>query len=222
MNQPVPEKASIKFDASHIGALAHLYRAEVYRSTIWRVRFDNTTNWAVVSSGIAISASFSGLSASPLPLVLVGLLVSFFLLIEARRYRYFDVWRVRARVLETEFYVPLLRGELSSSSTAWAERLAHDYGHPRHRISYSRAVGRRLRSNYAWIFAIQGIAYYGKIAVHPTPLMSVAQLWQRASIGPIPGQLAVLLGALFYGGWLCFGIYTRLKDRAHLGRQWYE
>jgi hypothetical protein len=44
-------------------------------------------------------------------MVLVGLLVSVFLLFEARRYRYFNVWRARARLLETDFYAPMIRGE---------------------------------------------------------------------------------------------------------------
>src|SRR5688572_30202818 len=81
------------FGAAEIGALAHLYRGEVYRSTAWRTRLDTTTNWAVVTTGIALSATFSGADASPLPIVLVGLLVVVFLLLEARRYRYFDLWR---------------------------------------------------------------------------------------------------------------------------------
>ena len=55
--------------------LAHLYRGEVYRSTIWRTRLDQTTNWAVVTTGLAMSLTFSGPYASPLPLILVGLLV---------------------------------------------------------------------------------------------------------------------------------------------------
>jgi uncharacterized membrane protein len=58
-----------------------------------------TTNWAVVTTGIALSATYSSAEASPLPMVLVGLLVSVFLLFEARRYRYFNVWRARARLL---------------------------------------------------------------------------------------------------------------------------
>src|SRR5262245_59850464 len=68
---------------------------EVYRSTAWRTRLDSTTNWAVVTTGIALSATFSSAEASPLPMVLVGLIVSVFLLFEARRYRYFNVWRAR-------------------------------------------------------------------------------------------------------------------------------
>ena len=32
------------FDPAEMGVIAHLYRGEVYRSTIWRTRLDNTTN----------------------------------------------------------------------------------------------------------------------------------------------------------------------------------
>ena len=38
------------FNAAEIGALAHLYRGEMYRSKIWRTRLDATTNWAVVTT----------------------------------------------------------------------------------------------------------------------------------------------------------------------------
>jgi uncharacterized membrane protein len=69
-----------EFSTAEIGALAHLYRGEVYRSTVWRTRLDSSTNWAVVTTGIALSATYSSAQASPLPMVLVGLLVSVFLL----------------------------------------------------------------------------------------------------------------------------------------------
>ena len=82
----LPTTKKLEFSAAEIGALAHLYRGEVYRSTVWRTRLDSTTNWAVVTTGIALSATFSSAEASPLPLVLVGLIVSVFLLLEARRY----------------------------------------------------------------------------------------------------------------------------------------
>ena len=49
-----------RFDVAEMGALAHLYRGEVYRSTIWRTRLDQTTNWAVVTTGLAMSLTFSG------------------------------------------------------------------------------------------------------------------------------------------------------------------
>jgi len=212
MTQPTQTEEHRGFDDAQIGALIHMFRAEVYRSSVFRLRFDNTTNWAVVTTGIAMSASFSSAVASPLPLVLVGLLVSFFLLIEARRYRYFDISRIRTRVLEKQFCAPLLAGERGRPNSEWARRLAEEYSEPRYRISYARAVGRRLRSNYGWIFAIQMLAYYGKIAIHPTPLTSLTDLWQRAAVGPIPGPLMVLVGAVFFGGWLCIGAITLHQD----------
>jgi uncharacterized membrane protein len=208
------------FSAAEIGALAHLYRGEVYRSTVWRTRLDTTTNWSVVTLGIALSISFSSNEASPLPLVLVGLLIVSFLAFEARRYRYFNVWRARARWLETHFYAPMLRGEGISAVDDWQAVLARDYLEPRHHISYARAFGRRLRRNYVWIFAIQAIAYYGKIAVHPTPIASLSQLWERAAVGPLPGGLMVALGVLLYGTLLAFAVYTaRLDGERHKGRK---
>lgn len=203
------------FSMAQVGALAHLYRAEVYRSTAWRVRLDNTTNWAVVTTGIAISASFSSTTASPLPLVLVGLLVVFFLLIEARRFRYFDVWRHRARALEMKFYAPMLRGHEPAPDTVWNTRLAHDYEAPHHRLSFAAAVARRLRYNYLWILLIQAVAYYGKLAIHPTPLTGLAELWARASIGPFPGEVVVAAGVVFHGAWILFALTWFYRDRRH-------
>ncbi len=47
--------------SAELGALAHLYRGEIYRSTVWRTRLD--TNWAVVITGIAVSVTFSSVQA---------------------------------------------------------------------------------------------------------------------------------------------------------------
>ena len=204
----LPTARKLEFTAAEIGALAHLYRGEVYRSTVWRTRLDSTTNWAVVTTGIALSATFSSAEASPLPMVLVGIIVSVFLLFEARRYRYFNVWRARARLLETDFYAPIIRGEGVQLGSGWAELLAKDYCDPRYHISFARAIGRRLRRTYAWIFVIQAVAYYGKLAIHPTPLATLADLWQRAAIGPIPGGLVIVAGVLFQAGWVVFALVT--------------
>ena len=178
-NETKPQHA---FDAAEMGAIAHLYRGEVYRSTIWRTRLDNTTNWAIVTMGIALSTTFSSPQSSPLPLLLVGLLIAVFLGMEARRYRYFNVWRARARWLETNFYAPMFTGEPRDDN--WQVILARDYTAPRHHISFVRAAGRRLRRNYVWILAVQVIAYYGKIAIHPTPASTLAEFADRAAGRP--------------------------------------
>ena len=46
--------ARAEFSAAEIGALAHLYRGKVYRSTIWRTRLDNTTIKKNADGGVTI------------------------------------------------------------------------------------------------------------------------------------------------------------------------
>src|SRR5271166_7090949 len=213
MNDRADQSHAASFNAAEIGALAHLYRGELYRSTVWRTRLDATTNWAVVSTGLALSLTFSSESASPLPLVLVGLLVAVFLNTEARRYRFFDFWRVRAHILETQFFGPVLLGHGVDVANGWNQVLHQDYVRPRLHITYPDALGRRLRKNYCWIFGIQAISYFGKLLIHPTPVESLHQLLQRATIGPVPGGLVLLAGLVFHSGWMVLALLT-----LHAGR----
>lgn len=208
------------FSAPEIGAFAHLYRGEVYRSTIWRTRLDNTTNWSVVTLGIAVSVSFSSKDASPVPLILVGILVLLFLLLEARRYRFFNVWRARARWLETHFYAPMLEDGNLRTQDGWQHVLARDYREPHYHISFMRAVGRRLRRNFVWIILIQTIAYIGKIMVHPDPVSNIAELLSRAAIGPIAGELILLGGFVYNSSLVAFAVWTLYIDRVtHRGEK---
>lgn len=126
MATPEPDRRET-LSAAEIGAIAHLYRGEVCRSALWRTRLDTTTNWAVVTPGIALSIAFSSPEASPIPLMLVGILIIFFLMLEARRYRYFNVWRARCRWMETYFYAPMLQNGDSRLSEGWQQTLAEDY-----------------------------------------------------------------------------------------------
>ena len=208
-----PTDRAREFTPAELGALAHLYRGEVYRSTIWRTRLDNTTNWSVVTLGVALSITFSTSTASPLPLVLVGFLVLFFLMLESRRYRYFNVWRARARWMERHLYAPMLDDGDLHMEEGWQQTLARDYREPRYHIGFLRAVGRRLRHNYIWILMIQTIAYFGKITIHPTPVASVDELWERAAVGPIPGELMVLGGVLYNGACIGIALTTIYLDR---------
>ena len=197
-----------RYGAAEIGALAHLYRGEMYRSTVWRTRLDTTSNWAVVTTGIALSVTFSSVQATPLPIVLISFLLAAFLLFEARRYQYFDIWNTRVRVVESCFYDPILCGTHTHEDNDWNEVLAADLRRLRLHMSLLDAVGLRLRRNYGWIFAIQIVSYWSKIAVHPTPLASFNDLWERTAVGPVPGQAVLTVGVLFYLGLLSIGIIT--------------
>ncbi len=212
MNEEEPRK---KLSAAEIGAVAHLYRGEVYRSTIWRTRLDTTTNWSVVTLGVALSITYSSPQASPLPLVLVGILIIFFLMLEARRYRYFNVWRARARWMELHFFAPMLREGDLHLEDHWQDRLANDYLHPRYHVSMWTAIGRRIRRNYFWILLIQSAAYIGKLIVHPTALGSTSELLERAAIGPLPGWLILAIGSFYCISW---GIIAAISERNDMMR----
>ena len=189
----------------------------MYRSKIWRTRLDATTNWAVATTGIALSVAFSNPTNSPLPLVLVALMALVFLVIEGRRYRYFDIWRTRVRLMEVSMYVPLLRLEGVQVDSGWNEVLARDYERLHFHISIWEAVGRRLRRNYSFLFAVQAVSYLAKICIHPTPIRSLPELWEHASIGPLPGQIVLTIGFLFHAGLIALAVLT-LKGQQAAGR----
>lgn len=119
--------------------------------------------------------------------------------------------------METNFYAPMLRGD--EQPAVWRDVLATDYTHPRHHITLWQATGRRLRRNYSWIFAIQTMAYLGKITIHPAPAAGFGEIVARAAIGPIPGWAVLTAGALYNSGWLAFGLWSLAQDRAKHGEK---
>ncbi len=207
-----------EFDSAEIGALAHLYRGEVYRSTIWRTRLDNTTNWSVVTLGLALSVTYASPSASPLPLLLVGILICMFLILESRRYRFFNVWRARCRWIETNFYAPMLFRSSRPKPGEWQDVLANDYLLPQYHIGFWRSMGRRLRRNYMWIFGFQAVAYYGKIIIHPVPVTTLEEFFARMAVGPFGGILIFTIGVVFHLSWISLAIWTNILDKRKHGQ----
>ncbi len=204
------EKDLPDFTAAELGAVAHLYRGEIYRSTAWRSRLDNTTNWSIVTMGIALSTTFSSRDATALPLILIGLLLAIFLGVETRRYQYYTVWTARSRYMETHLFVPILKGERQDSR--WRRVLADEYLHPNHYVTFFAAAGRRVRRTYIWIIGIQTFAYFGKIAVHPQMASHFSEFADRATIGPIPGTVVLACGLLYNTIWICLAIASYLYD----------
>ncbi len=179
-------------------AMVHLFRAEVTRANVWRRRLDTTTNWAVVTTGASISLAFTESSISHIVMILNLLLVTVFLLIEARRYRYYELWSSRVRLMETDFFAAMLVPPFHPSPD-WSETLAENLLLPHFPISTWEALGRRLRRNYLWIYIVVGIAWIGKLWLFPEMAASLAEVVARASVGPVDGMW-VALGAIFMYG----------------------
>src|SRR5512132_26356 len=111
-------------------AMIHFYRGEVQRSNTWRNRLDTTTNWAVITAGATLSFVFSSPSNPHFVIPINSILVAIFLLMEARRYRYYEIWSSRVRVLETGYFAHLLAPNVAPTDEAWAEHLAADLTTP--------------------------------------------------------------------------------------------
>jgi uncharacterized membrane protein len=188
-------------------AMVHLFRAEINRANVWRQRLDTTTNWAVVTTGAVITFAFSEPQGDHSVIILSTLLITLFLAIEARRYRYYELWSSRVRLMETDFYGAMLVPPFHPSAD-WAESLAESLLQPHFSISVWEAFGRRLRRNYLWIYAILGIAWVAKIWLHPTVAVSFAEIVDRAHIGSIPGWIVLMVGILYNGILAVIGVLT--------------
>lgn len=196
-----------------VTAMVHFFRAEVNRANVWRQRLDTTTNWAVVATGATLSIAFSQANVHHAIILLNTMLVTWFLFIEARRYRYYELWSYRVRLMETDFYAAMLVPPFHPSPE-WAESLAENLLAPSFPISIWEALGRRLRRNYFWIFLILYASWVAKIWLFPESPSSVQEFMERASIGPLSGQLMIVLGLVFYASLALIAIATVTMTRA--------
>jgi uncharacterized membrane protein len=193
-------------------AMVHFYRGEVQRSNTWRNRLDTTTNWAVLTAGATLSFAFSSTENPHFVIPINSVLVAFFLFMEARRYRYYEIWASRVRVLETGYFAQLL-APTPTQDQEWAEHLAADMRTPHFTISEWEAVGRRLRRNYLWIFVLLAISWNLKVYLHPSPAPDFETFVQRAGIGSRGGEFMVLFGIIFNAAVFIFAFATvRLKQ----------
>lgn len=183
-----------------VTAMVHFFRAEVNRANVWRMRLDTTTNWAVVSTGATLSVVFSQPEIHHSIIMLNTLLVLWFLLIETRRYRYYELWSYRVRLMETDFYAAMLVPPFHPSPE-WAESLAENLLSPSFPISIWEAFGRRLRRNYIWIFLILYASWVAKIWLFPQPPTNLAAFIERSEVGLLSGEVVIALG---------FGLYLFL------------
>lgn len=197
-------------------AMVHLYRGEVGRANMWRMRLDGTTNWAVLTTGATLSFAFSSAKNTHVMILINSLLIMFFLYIEARRYMFYDLWRSRVRLMETEFFAEMLTPTSTGEADNWRQLLANDLLHPRFSITLWQALGRRLRRNYIWIFAVLLVSWVVKVVVHPETPHSIGELLGRISIGPFPYWLVLLIGVLFNGFLIVLAVTTldRSSDEA--------
>jgi uncharacterized membrane protein len=194
-------------------AMVHLFRAEINRANVWRTRLDSTTNWAIVTTAAAVSFGFSEAQGNHIVLLLGSMLVAILLSIESRRYRYYELWSSRVRLMETDFFATMLVPPFHPSSD-WGESLAENLLQPHYTVSIFEALGRRLRRNYIWIFMVLLLAWLAKLWLHPQPTPHVGEFVGRAAIAFIPGGLVMLGYCAFFLFLLIFALGTARLQQA--------
>lgn len=209
--------------------IGQLYRGQLSEANTWRARLDRTTNWAVVITGAVTTWAFTASERNHAVILLGMTLVVFFLLIEGRRYRHFEVWRERVRLIEEGYFTELL-DPVERERDEWRRILARDLARPTHKISAAEAVGRRYLRIYIWILAVLYVAWLGKLWIQPTAAKTVGTVASRASIGPIPGGLLVtaITASLFaLTAFSLYATWTReakgeLRPKGEKGEGWKE
>ena len=204
--------------AEYLQAVIHYYRGELSRVNTWRLRLDQTTNWSVFTTAAVLSFAFNSSTHSHVVLLLGNLLLLVLLSVEARRFRFFDVWRARLRKLEENFYGPILRRDPQSPEPSWGNLVAQDLLSPHFKITYFQAFRRRLLKNYIPIFLITFLAWFGKVAMHPVQAESLPQIADNMGIGSLPGWVT----AIFVGCFYLFLVGCVLYERVHVveGENW--
>jgi uncharacterized membrane protein len=193
--------------SEYITALVHLYRGEMNRANTWRNRLDATTNWAVVTTAAMLSFAFNQPAHSHVTLLLANLMILLFLGFEARRFRYFDVWRARIRMMEENFFLPIIRRNLVSPRAGWRDFVSEDLDHPTFKVTLLQAIGMRLRRNYIGLFAVLLVAWLAKLTLHPDGATASGQVLERMAIGPLPGWSVLVLTLLFYAALLWIAMW---------------
>ncbi len=191
-----------QIDALYVTAMSHFYRGEIGRIMAWRARLDNTTNWAITTSSTIITVAFS-LEAVPHILFFFNIaIVGILLWIEARRYRFYDAFRARVRMLEAHFLVPIVARNDQLLQGDWQKLVCEDLLLPSFKIGRFEAIGRRLKRNYGYLYLTILSAWITKLFLHAKqPITDLPSFYAALQVGTsIPSWLVafVLTGTFLF------------------------
>lgn len=177
-----------------VSLMGHAYRGELDQATTWRQRLDQATTWAVTVIAAILTWAFSS-GDNPHYILLVGVVVvTIFLVIEARRYRDYDVYRSRIRMLQQNLFANALDPSRGVEHSDWRIELSKDYRRPTLKVSFMEALANRLRRIYLALLGVLLAAWIFRITAF-TP----QQDWlATAAIASAPGIVVVTVVTTFF------------------------
>lgn len=202
-------------DSCYVNAMIHFYRGELGRIMIWRQRLDVTTTWAITSTTSIITVAFSFPNVPHIVFFFNLAFVWMLLWIEARRYRFYDAFRGRVRMLESHFLVPMISQSQQLLDGEWRRLVCEDLILPSFKITAIEAVARRLKRNYVFIFAIILVAWTLKVFIHAkSPIDSLEHFYNALAVYALPAWIAcvVYLATVFIVGFLVIYVSRRSSE----------
>lgn len=189
-----------------VNAFVHYYRGELSKAVSWRDRLDRTTNWAIAAVAAALSVSLTRPEEHHGLLLFSMAIVFLLLVIESRRYRFFDIYRRRVRLIERGYYARVFCPLCSQAEQEWLRELSQSLRAPHFSISLMEAMAHRLRRNYCWMFLILLAAWLLK-SLGTLELRDVIHqpsgIGARTALGWTSGWTVLGLVMVFYA-WLIY------------------
>lgn len=179
-------------------AMAHFYRGEMQRMTVWRSRLDATSNWAILlTTGMTTFAL--GSTTIPHYILLLSLaLVGICMVIEARRYRHMLHSKWRLHLLEANYFGHQICPGEPVPEPAWRKRLAEDLRNPALTTSLLMAFRLRLRRNYLLLIYFISAVWLTKVFLHPVGAKDVWEFHGRLAVGDMIASWFVAVTAVLF------------------------
>lgn len=192
--------------------MSHFYRCELGRIMIWRQRLDTTTTWAITTTSSIFTVAFTLRDVPHLIFFFNLAIVAVMLWIDARRYRFYDAFRARVRMLESHFLVPMIMRNDQMIEGDWRKLVSEGLLISAFKISRFEAIGRRFKRNYGFIIIIIA-AWITKIYLHSVQKIdSPRAFYDALAIGQVPSWLVAF--ALFGTFISVLGIIAYISQRS--------
>lgn len=188
---PPPDVTS----SSYVSTLTHFYRGELGRMMEWRRRFDATANWAIIGTGSLFAFAVRNSDMVNEAMLINLSVLGFFAFIEARRYRFYDAFRARVRMLEVHFIAPtLIGGDRRPLDGNWRTHLIEDLIMPSFKCSFAFALGRRFRHIYGALHLLVLVGWGVLVSFNAR----TAEDWVNGfGLGRVPGWVILLLVSVY-------------------------
>lgn len=197
---PITEMSGPQYNANYVSAMSHFYRGELGRIMMWRARLDTTTTWAITSTTTIFTVAFSFREVPHVIFFFNICIVSMMLWIEARRYRFYDAFRARVRMLEAHFLVPMVSQNTQMLHGEWQKLVCEDLLLPSFKLSRLEAVGRRLKRNYIFIYIVILAAWLVKIFLHSRePITGLRQFYHALGVSGLASWAVAAMFVITYG-----------------------